>query len=72
MALQTRSEFAFELGDVRVALQTTGHKTRSVFERYNIVSECDLVEAAKKRNELHGHNLGTVTPQTDSRRSISL
>jgi ethanolamine ammonia-lyase large subunit len=30
----------------------TGHKTRSVFERYNIVSECDLVEAAKKLNAM--------------------
>jgi hypothetical protein len=29
-------------------MQLTGRKTRSVFERYNIVSECDLVEAAQK------------------------
>ena len=36
----------------RVAMQMTGHKTRSVFERYNSVSECDLVEAAKKLNTM--------------------
>jgi hypothetical protein len=30
----------------------TGLKTRSVFERHNVVSECDLVEAAKKLNVL--------------------
>ena len=32
----------------RVAMQLTGHKTRAVFERYNIVSAGDLSEAAQR------------------------
>ncbi|MEE8131371.1 MAG: tyrosine-type recombinase/integrase, partial [Vicinamibacterales bacterium] len=38
----------------RVAMQLTGHKTRSVFERYNIVSDGDLRTAAARLNELAG------------------
>jgi integrase len=35
----------------RVVMTISGHKTRSIFDRYDIVSERDMQEAAQKRHE---------------------
>jgi hypothetical protein len=58
----------------KVAMQISGHKTASVFQRYNIVDERDIMEAGRKLNEKQnsnalleipalGHDSGMISPK---------
>lgn len=48
----------------KIAMQISGHKTRSVFDRYNIVSDRDL-DLAAERMQRHLESLGTLSGTPD-------
>jgi len=59
----------------RVAMMISGHKTRAIFDRYHIVSDGDLREAAKRLDEAFASPTATISatipPEDEEGRAVT-